>query len=450
MRLNSLAARLLVGAAVWGAVALLAGAFALSSLFRTYVERSFDNRLAVVLEGIAAFTRIEPNGEPVIGRLPDDPRFDQPYSGWYWQIGDSDETFYRSRSLWDQVVELPETPGRELATMAPVGGPIGQTLRAVTQAITFPGRTDPLRFVVAAESSETDQEVAALQTVLGWSTGALGAVLLIAMLTTVLYGLRPLRRLREGLADIRAGRADRLEGDYPAEIAPLAAELNALLQHNASIVERARTHVGNLAHSLKTPLAVLTNEAEKPGPVDAETVRRQTELMRRQVDHHLVRARAAGVAGVLGARSDLAAILHDLRRVLLQMHGSHRALEISVSCPPGAMFRGERQDLEEMLGNLLDNACKWASGRVAATVSVGGGTLEVAVDDDGPGLPREMREAVLSRGTRLDESVPGTGLGLSIVRDIAELYGGGIRLADTPLGGLRAVLILPAAEMRRG
>ena len=432
---------------IWGLVALLAGGFALSSLFRTYVERSFDKRLLVVLEGLVAFTEIEAGGAPKINRLPDDPRFDQPYSGWYWQVSDSDEVFSRSRSLWDQALELPEPPAGEPSSVPRVSGPIGQSLRAVAQVIVFPGR-NALRYVVAAESSEIDREVAGFRAVLGWSMGALGFVLLLAMLTTVLYGLRPLRELRKGLADIRAGRSDRLIGHYPAEIAPLADELNALLEHNAAVVERARTHVGNLAHTLKTPLAVLMNEAATPDSVRGDTVLKQAELMRRQIDHHLVRARAAGMATVLGARSDLAAILQDLRRILLQMH-SGRGIEITVSGPAGAMFRGERQDLEEMLGNLLDNACKWAASRVSATVSVASGQLEVAVDDDGPGLPPDVRKAVLARGTRHDESVPGTGLGLSIVRDIAGLYGGDVRLTDSPLGGLRAILVLPAAEARQ-
>ena len=449
MSFNSLAARLLLGAALWGAVALLAGGFTLSSLFRTYVERSFDQRLTVALEGLVAFTVVDPSAEVRLGRGAEDPRFEQPYSGWYWQIMDENNLLTRSRSLWDQVLEVPPLSGRELTFIGRIEGPIGQSLRAVAQRISLPGRPELIRYVVAADSSEVDREVAGFQKVLGWSMAALGLLLLVAMLTQVLYGLRPLRQVRAALADIRAGRADLLGGEYPAEIAPLAGELNALLDQNAAIVERARTHVGNLAHALKTPLAVLVNEGARPEGPDANVVRRQTELMRRQVDHYLIRARAAGSAGVLGARSDLAAVLQDLRRVLLQMHAG-RALEITVSGPPGAMFRGERQDLEEMLGNLLDNACKWASGRVAATVTLAGDQLEVAVDDDGPGLAPELREAVLARGTRVDESVPGSGLGLSIVGDIAGLYGGSIRLMDSPLGGLRAVLMLPAAEQRRG
>lgn len=448
MRINSLAARLLLGAAIWSLVALLAGGFALSSLFRTYVERSFDKRLTVVLEGLVAFTAIGPEGEVRIGRVPDDSRFDQPYSGWYWQIGDADEVVRRSRSLWDQILDLPALPRSEAAVAVAIDGPLGQRLRAIVQEISFPGRDEPLRYVIAADPSEIEREIRRFVAVLAWALGALGLLLLTAVLIQIVYGLQPLRRVRRGLADIRTGRTERLEGAYPAEIAPLAEELNALLAHNEAVVERARTHVGNLAHALKTPLAVLMNEAARPGGPDAGTVLRQTELMRRQVDHYLVRARTAATATVLGARSDLGAVLNDLRRTLLVIH-SGRALAIAVSCPPGLAFRGERQDLEEMLGNLMDNACKWAGSRVAVAATPKGERLEVAVDDDGPGLPPDQRQRVLARGTRLDESVPGTGLGLSIARDIAGLYGGEITLTDSPLGGLRALLILPAADIGR-
>jgi signal transduction histidine kinase len=252
-----------------------------------------------------------------------------------------------------------------------------------------------------------------------------------------------LRRAREALARIRSGAARRLEGKFPAEIAPLAAELNSLIEHSAEVVGRARTHVSNLAHYLKTPLTVLASEAEADPGVLAEAVKRQVDIMRRQVDHYLVRARAAGALDVLGNRTLVAPVLDDLARVLDRVH-AERGIAIAVDCPASLAFRGDRQDLEEMAGNLMDNACKWASSRVAVKALGEGARLVLTVEDDGPGLAPTDLGRVLQRGQRLDESVPGSGLGLSIVRDISKLYGGGLELGQSPLGGLSAVLDLPA------
>jgi signal transduction histidine kinase len=260
----------------------------------------------------------------------------------------------------------------------------------------------------------------------------------------VRVGLQPLRRVEESLARIRSGAAQRLEGHFPAEIAPLAAELNSLIEHSAEVVGRARTHVANLAHFLKTPLTVLVAEADaNPGPL-ADSVKRQAGVMRRQVDHYLTRARTAGALNALGNRTLVAPVLEDLARVMARIHTA-RGLDIAVECPPTLYFRGERQDLEEMAGNLMDNACKWAKTRVLVDVTaLGGRSFRVKVVDDGPGMAPEDRGRVMDRGERLDESVPGSGLGLSIVRDISKLYGGGLTLEKASIGGLCAQLTLPA------
>jgi signal transduction histidine kinase len=256
-------------------------------------------------------------------------------------------------------------------------------------------------------------------------------------------GLLPLRKVSQALARIRDGNARRLDGNFPAEIAPLASELNSLIEHSAEVVGRARTHVSNLAHFLKTPLTVISSEANaQPGPL-ADAVMRQVITMRRQVDHYLARARAAGAVDVLGNRTPVKPVLDDLARVLKRIH-AERGLAIDVQCPPSLAFRGERQDLEEMAGNLIDNACKWAHSRVAISAARRDGKLELLVGDDGPGLDPEDRARAVERGERLDESVPGSGLGLAIVRDIAKLYGGSFELGDSPLGGLEGRLTLPA------
>jgi signal transduction histidine kinase len=253
----------------------------------------------------------------------------------------------------------------------------------------------------------------------------------------------PLRRVSEGLARIREGRARRLEGSFPAEIAPLASELNSLIAHSAEVVGRARGHVANLAHFLKTPLTVLANEAAASSTALADTVTRQVTSMRRQVDHYLARARAAGALDVLGSRTEVAPVLNDLVRVIKRMHPD-KDISLAVEVASGLTFRGEREDLEEMAGNLIDNAFKWAHSHIAIQAGpIDGGFFFLSVSDDGFGLAPEERSRAMERGERLDESVPGTGLGLAIVRDVAKLYGGNFVLGESSLGGLDARLELP-------
>jgi signal transduction histidine kinase len=323
-------------------------------------------------------------------------------------------------------------------------------VRTVSQRIEFPiaatknpNDTRAYSFLVDGDQSEVEAEVQRFNGTLIWSFAVLGLGLIAALFIQVRVGLQPLRRVSEALARIRDGDARRLEGKFPSEIAPLASELNSLIGHSEEVVGRARTHVSNLAHSLKTPLTVLTSEASaNPGPF-ADTVQKQATAMRRQVDHYLVRARAAGALDVLGNRTLVKPVLEDLARVLSRIH-SERGIAIAIDCPANISFRGEKQDLEEMVGNLMDNACKWAFSKVAVSAGRIDGNFALTVGDDGAGLDPEERQKVGERGERLDESVPGTGLGLAIVRDIAKLYGGSMALGDSALGGLQVTLLLPA------
>jgi signal transduction histidine kinase len=274
----------------------------------------------------------------------------------------------------------------------------------------------------------------------------LGLGLVVATLFQVRFGLRPLRAIRHDLAAIRSGEAERLEGEPPDEIRPLQQELNALIQSNREIVDRARTHVGNLAHALKTPLSVITNEArETQGPLAAKVIE-QAEIMRTQITHHLDRARVAARAGAIGDTTDVDGVLRALKRALDRIYDS-RGLDLSVSSSPALKFQGEKQDFEEMVGNLLDNACKWARSRVRLSAEPidGARSFAVLVDDDGPGLTAPQRAKAVKRGQRLDETKPGSGLGLSIVADLAHLYKGSLELEPSPEGGLRARLELPVA-----
>jgi signal transduction histidine kinase len=274
-----------------------------------------------------------------------------------------------------------------------------------------------------------------------------GALFMLAGVWQVRAGLLPFGRLRTQLLGLRDGSSRRIKGTYPIEVQPLVNDLNSLLEHRERIVQRALAKAGDLAHGLKTPLAVLAQEAERAdaaGQDDAASmIGLQVERMRRQVDYHLAHARAAGSGHVPGARCPVLASVEGLTRTLLRIYAG-RGLAIHVDVPPGHFIRGQREDLEEMLGNLLDNACKWAKSNVKIQSLQENGAVVLTIDDDGPGLAPSMRDAVLQRGVRADEAAPGSGLGLAIVRDLAELYGGTISLEDSPIGGLRARLRLPA------
>jgi signal transduction histidine kinase len=382
--------------------------------------------------------------------------FELPLSGWYWQIvrTDTEKTETRaSRSLWDKKLPTLEDHGADLTAagirLGYVDGPEGQSLRMVERPVDL-GADGKFLVSVAGDATEIFDETRSFDYYLGGTFAALGIVLLLTTIFQVRFGLAPLKRISESIADIRSGRAERLEGEFPVEIAPLARETNALIDANREIVERARTHVGNLAHAIKTPLSVIVNEAAAH-PIDpfANKVLEQADVMRDQVAHHLERARIAARVTIIGTVTEVAPVIEALRRTMEKIHRD-RGIVIHVEADVSAKFRGERQDFEEMAGNLVDNACKWARSRVFVEVLVerGGGVgagpmLRIIVDDDGRGLSEDERTKVSRRGQRLDESKPGSGLGLSIVVDLAALYGGSLTLGTAPIGGLRAELVLP-------
>lgn len=454
--LNSVAFRLLVAAAVVSIAGLIAGGLLLSNVFRGSLERQLDERMLADMENLIAVAEPAPDGHLTGLTVFSDQRYDTAFSGWYWQVAlqGSVNEWLTSRSLWDKTLAIPNPEGSTLGRGFTVG-PEDQQLRYVVRRISFPnmaalargedGKTQHYYFAIAADLANLKAEAGRFDVTLLWSLGALAAALTMATVVQVRVGLAPLRVVRERLAAIRAGKAQKLEGSFPAEIAPLAGEVNALLAHNAEVVQRARTHVGNLAHGLKTPLTVLTNEAAQVRGALSDTVLKQSAVMRRQVDHYLARARAAASAEVIGARADAAPVVADLVRALEKIYGA-KGVEIETAVPPGIAFRGERQDFEELVGNLLDNACKWARMTVRIEAVATAPRLEIFVDDDGPGLTDDEIVRVLEKRERLDERMPGSGLGLGIVRDIADLYGGRLELSRSEsLGGLRACLFLPLA-----
>lgn len=468
MRANSLALRLFLWAAGWTLIILIVTGIALSTLYRHAVERAFDRRLDVYLRTLVADVASPEEGGDKFSQSIGEPLFELPLSGWYWQVTrlDSQAPQVRSsRSLWDSA--LPhlsdnDPPGTADLRQGYAQGPEDQKLRIVERNIDL-GDDGKYLIEVAGDASDIDDETRSFDRVISATFGALTLALLLTTALQVRFGLAPLARISQRLAAIRSGRAERLEGRFPVEIAPLAREANALLDANREIVERARTHVGNLAHALKTPLSVIVNEAAaRTGDPLAQKVCEQADIMRDQVARQLERARLAARLTVVGTLTDVPPVVTALARTMEKLY-RERDIAIAVDMPEHAYFRGEQQDLEEMIGNLVDNGCKWAQSRVAIEVladrvaddsdkgqwsATGGhaenGRVRIIVDDDGPGLSPAERAQVALRGRRLDESKPGSGLGLSIVVELASLYNGVLTLDTAPIGGLRAELTLPA------
>src|SRR5256886_2754314 len=455
MRASSLATRLFLSATGWVVVILLITGIVLSSVYRAAAERAFDRRLNLYLRTLIA--EVATPDEPPDHQFQSlgEPLFELPLSGWYWQIVRTDEKVERGAWAWLGEKKLPKL--EEIAAELPpagirlgyVDGPEGQSLRVVERPVDL-GADGKFLVSVAGDASEIFDEIRAFDYYLGGTFAALGIVLLLTTIFQVRFGLAPLKRISESIADIRSGRAERLEGEFPVEIAPLARETNALIDANREIVERARTHVGNLAHAIKTPLSVILNEAAAhPQDPFAAKVREQADVMRDQVAHHLERARIAARLTIVGTVTEVAPAIEALRRTMEKIHRG-RGITIAAQADPLAKFRGERQDLEEMAGNLVDNACKWAASQVVIEVKVepppeprAGPRLRIIVDGDGRGLSAAERAQVSRRGQRLDESKPGSGLGLSIVVDLAGLYGGSLVLGDAPIGGVRGGLVVP-------
>ena len=434
-------------------ILVLAGV-GLTTFYRRSAERGFDERLSVYIKQLVADLAAPPETErQTIGDL-GEPRFDLPLTGWYWQITrlDGERPNVRaSRSLvggqLPKLLDQPIVPNSRGLRESYVSGPDDRLLRILEREIDV-GEDGRFTVAVAAPADEIEGDIRDFRFALAMTFLLLGIALVASTLVQVRFGLRPLVRLRSAVGAVRTGENPRIVGQYPPDLAPLASELNQLIDANHEILDRARTQVGNLAHALKTPLSVMMNEADTSGDGQLpQTVRAQAAIMRDQVQYYLDRARAAALSGALGGVTEIPPSLDALLRTFTKI-SQGKGISGSHTIAPGLRFRGEKQDLEEMLGNLLDNAFKWASSTVEVSLAVEKAPdterIALLIDDDGPGLPEGAMAEVLKRGRRLDETTPGSGLGLSIVVDIAKLYGGGLTLHRSPLGGLRARLELPS------
>ncbi len=456
---RSLRWRLLAATLAGLALALALAWWALAGLFRDHVQRQFEATLGQQLDQLTARLEFDASGRPSIDpQALSDPRWQQPYSGLYWQLDalgaskNGRQAVLRSRSLWDTQLQLSAdalADGRIHVHQAqgPRASRVLLLERTVRAEETGEARW---RLVVAADLAPLESAQDDFSRMLAVSLGILLALLGVAAWAQVWVGLRPLVALRHSLQEVQHARTRRLEGRFPYEVQPLVDDFNRVLDHHGQVVERARTQAGNLAHALKTPLTILSQIAARaPEGADwAGQVQAQVALAQRQVDRHLAEARLAAAGRVPGQRCAIAPAVRGLARVMERVHAGRR-LSLELDLPEAAPdFAGQEADLHEILGNLMDNACKWTRGRVGVSVQgqPSGDALVVHVDDDGPGIPAEAMEAAMARGVRLDESVPGSGLGLAIVREAVERYGGELRLSRAPAGGLRATLRLPAVD----
>jgi len=441
---GSLTRRMIGIAALWILVLLAGGGFALDRILNAAISRNFDAQLQYVLTAMIASAEIDPVGEVRFNRPLGDQRFLEPGSGLYYQVWSPGHEPFRSRSLWDR--ELPVIVGRldtglHIYSSRPFPE---EPLRVMERDIRLPGSQTVWRFQVAQARAGLDAQIAVLRRTLVRSFAALGLGLFVMSAMQAMFGLWPLRKVRREIAAVRAGRASRVDPRLPVEIAPMVEELNDLLAHNERQAEEARMHAGNLAHALKTPLTVIMNEATADSPDLCRTVIREATTMRRQVDHHLARARAVGRRGSAQSVAEVWPSLEAVERAVARLYPN---VTIDLAGARDARVRVERQDLDEMLGNLIENAAKYGGGRVFVTVEPKDDQIKVIVEDDGQGIPEEQRQAIFERGARLDTGKPGTGLGLAIVRDVVEIYGGSIALEESEdLGGLCAQLALPIAN----
>lgn len=463
----SLRARLLVGAVAWIVLALVLAGWGLRNLFKEHIEQQLQAQLVLHLNQLSAAVNAKADGSISVTPIAGDARFEKPLSGLFWQVDElrldehrqpvvAREALARSRSLWDQALALPKAAaaaqaGQSYRTLQ-LRDAGGNELLAVVRNLQLPENdAPPLRLAVAADRALLSEPLQRFTSMLTATLALLALGLVIAVLVQLQVVMRPLAQLRLRLAAVREGEARNLEGQFPREIQPLVDEFNKVLNTNADIVQRARTQAGNLAHAVNTPLSILGNAAaQESGPL-AALVREQSDVARRQIEHHLARARAASAAHAGGLSTPVLAHLQALVRTMEKLH-AERGIRFRIGeIDPMLAFRGEEQDFYELLGNLLDNAGKWARGEVSVTATAGDGDrddgmLELLVDDDGPGMNEDQHAQAFQRGVRLDERRPGSGLGLDIVRELAQTYGGDIAAQRSPLGGLRMRLTLPATR----
>lgn len=433
-------------AAAWITMLLGLGGFALDRVLADTLRAGFDEQLASNLKAMINTAELDEVGEVRLLRPLSDQRFSEAYSGLYWQISGSGMEIFPSRSLWDRELG-PPPPGADCRQPCRYDSNVfaSEPLRIMGRSVRLPGARASFYFQVAQSSQDLERQLARTRSILFWSLSVLGLGLIGMAALQSTYGLAPLRRVSDAIAAIRSGKAQRVEARFPVEVAPLVIEINELLAHGEAQAEAARRHAGNLAHALKTPMSVLVGEAQGRDDPLARAIEAQVQVMRRHVDHQLARARAAGRRAASTARTPVWPVAEAIARTVERIHQGR--VTIDLAGDRAVAFRGERQDLEEMLGNLIENAAIHGGGRGFVTIEATAAWVRILVEDDGNGIAEAERTRLFQRGERLDTDKPGTGLGLAITREVAELHGGAVTLAESEdLGGLLVTLSLPRAD----
>ncbi|MES0044859.1 ATP-binding protein [Mesorhizobium sp. M0091] len=448
---RSLAFRVIGFSTIWAILTLIVIFTLITTLYRQASERGFDSLLSAHLFNLIGSVGVSESGQltgaPDLGDL----RFSEPNSGWYWSVEPASEGVHGNLHSSSMTTTIPsptvaEVPFNSSFQRSYSTDGIGdEQLEVFESEFVLDAKNRAARFRVMGNKTELEQEIATFQGRLLTYLSLFGVGMIAINAIAILLGLQPLRRVRNALAQVREGTAQRLDGQFPAEIEPLANETNALIENNKRIVERSRTQVGNLAHSLKTPLAVLINEGRALGGAKGQLIADQAASMQKQVDHYLQRARVAAQRDSVVYRTPVTPLVQRMVRVLQKLKPD---VSLSLTLPAAdIVFAGEREDLEELVGNLLDNAMKWARSTVAVSVTpAAAGLFELSIEDDGPGIPEDKARDVLKRGRRLDETKPGTGLGLAIVADLVNEYGGALALERSTMGGLKAVVRLRSLQ----
>lgn len=446
MRYKSLTKRIITYSGSWVIMALIIVGLLLVYLYLDHVAQHYDEHVNMHLEELTEASRLSPDGTFSLAFLPSDPRYHELHSGWYWEVRQSGVSLLKSPSLGDYMMVIGSIRPTGDRLVYEVSGPMQELLRLHVFEIQLDSNQDPLVYLASVPTTDYKDDVLDYANHIFSSFVLLGVFLLLTLILQVRLTLKPLNALGAEISDIRAGKKEKLSQDYPTDVQPLVDELNNLLDHNIVLLKRARNQLGDLAHSVKNPLTVINNEARNMPSRVRDLVLRQTNAIKENINHYLSRARAFGGANILGTRCGVKGVVDDLVYTMLRLH-HERELEYDTSKLEECCFRGESQDLEEMLGNLIDNACKWAKSQVMITGKVRDERLLLIVADDGPGIPDDEIGNVVLRGHRLDESKPGHGQGLGIVNDISGLYGGSLKLSRSALGGLRAELNLPSCRL---
>lgn len=443
MKPRRLTTRIVSLSIVWIVLALFATLMLITWLYRDHIAQHYDAHVFTHVEELVGAITVGDDGQAELYRKPTDPRFYRNNSGWYWQVMAGDRVIDQSGSLANRRLDIGDLDFDENHDVQMLIEPDGKKLRAHVVHISPEHILEPITILATSPEMQITDDVADFSLHLALSFIVLAIGLSVAVILQVGTALNPLKSLRGAISEVKAGHIGRMPKDFPLDVQPLADELNSLLDHNETLLKRARTQLADLAHLVNTPLTVIRNEARTIHNEQGQLILDQAHAMSGNIDHYLTRARISGQKNGFGYRTSLKTVINDLRFAVEHMY-QDRDIEIRLCDKGDCRFRGEVQDLEEMVGNLLDNACKWAKRKVEVRCSMDHDRMTVSVEDDGPGIPQDQMKSVLSRGTKLDESAPGYGQGLSIVNDIATLYGGQLKLGKSELGGLLAKLELPA------